>query len=354
MTRLHAGGKFGGGSYAATGGLHGVGASVVNALSARLDVEVDRDGRTHLMSFRRGMPGQFTGDGPDAAFVETSELAVSGKVPRGTYRHPDAVLAGPTGLPAGRRDRARRAVRPGAADGVPRAGAGVRGDRRAVRRGRRGAVPVRRRDQRVLQLSGARRAGQPGAAAAGHRALPGDRPGPRRPGTHGPHQGRPRADRRRRRPVGDRLRHRAPLVRQHHRDAQGRHPRPRLREGAARHLQHPAPGAAGAARSRGRGRHRRRPRGRHRGGDRAVGGAAVRGPDQGGPRHLGGLAHRGRGGQQGADRGAHRAQARGQGAGQDHPRQGRRRDAHPRSRCASTRSTSAARTPSSPPRCRPS
>ncbi len=57
MTKLHAGGKFGGGSYAASGGLHGVGASVVNALSARLDVEVDRGGHTHAISFRRGVPG---------------------------------------------------------------------------------------------------------------------------------------------------------------------------------------------------------------------------------------------------------------------------------------------------------
>jgi len=59
MTRLHAGGKFGGGSYTASGGLHGVGASVVNALSARLDIEVDREGRTWAASFRRGVTGEF-------------------------------------------------------------------------------------------------------------------------------------------------------------------------------------------------------------------------------------------------------------------------------------------------------
>jgi len=66
FTKLHAGGKFGGGSYTASGGLHGVGASVVNALSARLDVEVDRGGKVHAMSFRRGAPGSFDGAGPDA------------------------------------------------------------------------------------------------------------------------------------------------------------------------------------------------------------------------------------------------------------------------------------------------
>ncbi len=82
FTKLHAGGKFGGGSYAASGGLHGVGASVVNALSARVDVEVDRDGKTYAMSFRRGEPGMFAGDGPGAeftAFTDGSELRVTGR-----------------------------------------------------------------------------------------------------------------------------------------------------------------------------------------------------------------------------------------------------------------------------------
>jgi DNA gyrase subunit B len=74
MTKLHAGGKFGGSSYAATGGLHGVGASVVNALSTRLDVEVDRDGATHAISFRSGTPGRFEGAGPKAKFVAESAL----------------------------------------------------------------------------------------------------------------------------------------------------------------------------------------------------------------------------------------------------------------------------------------
>ena len=74
MTRLHAGGKFGGGSYTASGGLHGVGASVVNALASRLDVEVDREGHTWAASFRRGVTGEFAGPGPDAAFTRKSGL----------------------------------------------------------------------------------------------------------------------------------------------------------------------------------------------------------------------------------------------------------------------------------------
>ncbi|HKX67942.1 MAG TPA: DNA topoisomerase IV subunit B [Intrasporangium sp.] len=90
FTKLHAGGKFGGTSYAATGGLHGVGASVVNALSARLDVEVDRGGKTYGMSFRRGEPGVFTDAGPTrspeaqfAPYEKRSALPVIGRAKRG-------------------------------------------------------------------------------------------------------------------------------------------------------------------------------------------------------------------------------------------------------------------------------
>ncbi len=85
-TRLHAGGKFGGGSYSASGGLHGVGASVVNALSARMDVKVRRGGKIYQMQFKRGEPGRFQ-DGaqpsPEAsfeAFTHGSELDIVGKV----------------------------------------------------------------------------------------------------------------------------------------------------------------------------------------------------------------------------------------------------------------------------------
>ncbi|MEQ6176345.1 DNA gyrase/topoisomerase IV subunit B [Bifidobacterium breve] len=90
LTKLHAGAKFGNSSYNAVGGLHGVGSSVVNALSSRLDVEVDRDGKTHHMAFHQGHPGVYAdadpaNPSPDSPFKRTrknkpTELEIVGKV----------------------------------------------------------------------------------------------------------------------------------------------------------------------------------------------------------------------------------------------------------------------------------
>ncbi|MCR1783307.1 type IIA DNA topoisomerase subunit B [Nocardioides carbamazepini] len=77
-TKLHAGGKFGGGSYVATGGLHGVGLSVVNALSSRMDIDVDRSPASQGISFQRGVPGVFDGEGPAARFSPQSGLTRKG------------------------------------------------------------------------------------------------------------------------------------------------------------------------------------------------------------------------------------------------------------------------------------
>src|SRR4051794_5632074 len=83
LTRLHAGGKFGGSGYKTSGGLHGVGASAVNALSLRFDVTVRRNGKVHEMSFQRGVPGVFAGDGPGARFTAEPGLRVARRMKRG-------------------------------------------------------------------------------------------------------------------------------------------------------------------------------------------------------------------------------------------------------------------------------
>ena len=81
MTTLHSGAKFGGGAYRVSGGLHGVGASVVNALSEHMTVEVDRDGRHYSQEFSRGKPqGDMTeaengsGNGTIISFLPDSNI----------------------------------------------------------------------------------------------------------------------------------------------------------------------------------------------------------------------------------------------------------------------------------------
>ena len=79
LTQLHAGGKFGGGGYKVSGGLHGVGSSVVNALSTRLDAEVHQKGHAFRMTFDHGVP---TGDAAPGGDVRP-------------HRHDDHVLGQP-------------------------------------------------------------------------------------------------------------------------------------------------------------------------------------------------------------------------------------------------------------------
>ena len=159
LTKLHAGGKFGGDGYKVSGGLHGVGVSVVNALSEWLVAEVRRDGMLYRQEFARGVP---QGD------METVGPA------EGT-RHDDQVPARPRDL----RGDGVLGLDPRAAparDGLPHARVSDRAARRAAGRNDAG-VPLRGRHQGLRLVH--QRVEGPGAQA--RRLLRGrERPGQRR------------------------------------------------------------------------------------------------------------------------------------------------------------------------------
>ncbi len=257
LTTLHAGGKFEGKNYAHSGGLHGVGASVVNALSESLIAKVKRDGALWQQTFKRGKP------------------AAGGKLKKaGSARGTGTV----DHLHAGRGDlRAQAVVR-------------LRHRRRAAR-GQE--LPAPRRQDHLPRRDPVADLGADLPARARNRRVPGQAGHRARQGAGAQGDGRllPRAHRRHRARAGpamDRVHRRAhQVVRQRRADLVGRHPRHRAQgrggQGGAQLREHPRPVAQGAQ------RHRRgHPRGHGRDPVGVRGGAAVPGSDKGAAQQPGG------------------------------------------------------------------